>query len=65
MVEKVQELVEDVIILINVKTKSIQGQNCCQGNQKSHKKIVQKIYPEKKIRIQILWLENGQLMEIA
>ncbi len=31
----------------------------------SYKKIVQKIYPEKKIRIQILWLENGQLMEIA
>jgi len=31
----------------------------------SYKEIVEKIYPNKKIRIQILWLENGQLMEVA
>ena len=30
----------------------------------SYKEIVQKIYPKKKVRVQILWLENGQLMEI-
>lgn len=29
-----------------------------------YKEIVQKIYPKKKICVQILWLENGQLMEI-
>ena len=30
----------------------------------SYKEIIQKIYPKKKVRVQILWLENGQLMEI-
>ncbi len=30
----------------------------------SYKNIVEKIYPKNKIRTQILWLENGQLMEV-
>jgi ATP-dependent exoDNAse (exonuclease V) beta subunit len=30
----------------------------------SYKDIVEKIYPDSKVRIQILWLESGNLMEI-
>ena len=31
----------------------------------SYKEIIQKIYPTKKVRAQILWLEKGQLLEVA